>query len=181
MILPLPSAKFPVLLGEDVIRQRINELAADIATQYSGKKITSLTVLEGASYFSRDLRERLANRGADVVNYDITAKSYVGTSSTGVVQVSGVDGEIRGADVLVIEDIIDTGRTMAAVTEQLRHAGASSVRICSLLDKPSRRLDGLRGLRPDFCAFTVDDLFVIGYGLDFNGQYRDLRDICIYR
>ena len=163
----------PFISNEEIL-QRIAELAVELKHELEGWNPVMLTVLQGALPFARQLRSALEFEHEHGTVY---AKSYEGTESKGTVDVVlNLDTPLEGRDVVVIEDIVDTGRTATALTEQLLEHQAASVRMVSLLDKPSRRLVAYV---PAWTGFTIEDHFVIGFGLDYNGEYRELPDIRI--
>ena len=159
-----------VLITEKEIIDRVSELAEGIAKDYSSGHLHAIFVLKGAFIFSADLVRALSNNNVDVtVDYTI-AKSYVGTESTGEVKFS-MDVDVGGKEVLLIEDIIDTGRTIKKLKEELIKRKADSVRVVCLLDKPSRREVDIKA---DYVGFEIPDKFVVGYGLDCDEKYRHL-------
>ena len=164
-----------VLISEDEIRAAIEKAGADISASYDGRPILLVSILKGAFVFLADLCRAIS------VPCEIgfmVAKSYQGTNSTGKVNITmDLDRDISGYHVIIVEDIIDTGRTLKDVVEILRARGPLSLKVVTLLDKPSRR-------KVDFTAdvslFTIPDHFVIGYGLDCDEQYRSLPYIAEY-
>ena len=164
------------LISTASIQRRVRALGARVAADHAGRAPTILGVLDGACVFVADLMRAVPL--PDVRLRFVRATSYVGTTSTGGVQVVVPDG-LAGQDVVVVDEILDTGRTLRAVVDAVHGAGAASVRTCVLLDKPSRRVPG--GLpKADAVGFTIPDLFVIGYGLDLDGKFRHLPDIRIW-
>ncbi len=160
------------LITPEAIRERTAALADAINRDYAGREVTALVVLKGAMYFAADLTRMLT---VPVELEFVRAKSYQGTQSSGTVTFRRVtDPDLRGRHVLIIEDIVDTGRTTAALLDQLRSDGAASVALCTLLDKPSRRVVPVI---PDYIGFTVDDHFVVGYGLDLDDLHRALPGV----
>ncbi len=160
------------LISAAAIAERVRGLGAELADEFRGKRPLVLGVLNGAALFTADLVRAM---DIDLEIEFIHARSYAGTESTGRVILSRAeDLRVTGRSVLLVEDIVDTGRTLAALLERLRGQDPSSVTLCSLLDKPSRRIVPVQ---PDFTGFTIDDLFVVGYGLDYNEHYRNLPDI----
>ena len=154
------------------IAQGVRRLAAEIRKDYQGKNPILIGVLRGAFVFLADLIREL-----DIpLSIDFAGvESYRGTESTGRVRVTHpVRLPIRGRDVLVVEDIVDTGRTTSHLLEYIRGEGPASLRLCALLDKPSRREVQVH---IDYLGFTVPDRFLVGYGLDVDQQYRYLPDI----
>jgi hypoxanthine phosphoribosyltransferase len=165
-----------VLLSYETIQKRIQEMAAEISRDYAGRQPHLVGVLKGACPFMSDLCKWI-----DLpMTLDYIAVSSYGaaTKSTGEVKlVKDVDQGLEGRDVLVVEDIVDTGLTLNYLTRLLGARGPQSVKVATLLSKPSRRLVEAPA---DYVGFTIDDVFVVGYGLDFNQRYRNLRDILIY-
>ena len=157
------------LISAAAIAARVGELGLEITADYTGKRPLLLAVLKGASLFLADLaRELPIELELDFVQ----ARSYAGTRSTGNVALSRAeDLEVTGRHVIVVEDIIDTGRTAAALLERLRGLSPASLALCALLDKPSRRVVEVR---PDYTGFCINDHFVVGYGLDCDGLHRNL-------
>ncbi len=164
-----------VLLNADQIDKRIKELAKEITADYRSKKPLMVGVLKGAVVFLSDLIRYL-----DIpVEIDFIAVSSYGadTATSGVVQIQkDLDQSIQDKDVLIVEDIVDTGLTLDYLRRSLNSRCPKSLRVITLLDKPDRRkVDYL----PDYCGFNIPDHFVVGFGLDFNENYRQLPDICI--
>ena len=160
------------LITAAAIAARVAELGRQIAGDYHGKRPLLLAVLRGASLFVADLARALPME----LELDfIQARSYAGTRSTGSVALSRAeDLEVTDRHVIVVEDIIDTGRTAAALLERLHGLSPASLALCALLDKPSRRVVQVH---PDYTGFSIDDRFVVGYGLDCDGLHRNLPAI----
>jgi len=162
-----------VLITEQQIQQRVAELGAEISRDYAGGEVMLVCVLRGAVIFVADLLRHLTIPAS----VDFMAISSYGqdTRTTGVVRIlKDLDESIQDRDVLVVEDIVDTGLTLSYLLDNLHHRGARSVRVCTLLDKPARR----RVAVPlDYVGFTLPDRFVVGYGLDYAQRYRGLRHI----
>ena len=173
--MPSPVHRLRPLISAERIRARIAELAAAIRDHYDGGEFQLLGVLRGARRFTEDLHRALIGVGAPEW---IELASYgAGDVSSGRIELKrDVSDGVRDRHVLVVEDICDSGRTLAWLTEHLDSMGARSVKCCSLLDKPSRRVVPVS---PSFIGFTVPDLFVVGYGMDHDGRYRDLPDIAV--
>lgn len=153
------------LLTREQIESRIKELAKEIQKDYQGKDLYVLGLLKGSVVFMTDLIKEI---DLPLVIDFMSVSSYSGHTTTGVVKIlKDVDINMEGKDVLIVEDIIDTGLTLSHVTKLLKERGIKSLKICSLLDKPSRRLVEMKG---DYIGFEIPDKFVIGYGLD-NDQY----------
>jgi hypoxanthine phosphoribosyltransferase len=165
-----------VLLSHDAIQDRVREMGADIARDYAGKEPHLVGVLKGACTFMTDL-----GRAIDLpLTLDYIAVSSYGaaTKTSGEVQlVKDLDKGLEGRDLLVVEDIVDTGLTLNYLLKVLRARGPRSVKVAALLSKPSRRLVETP---VDYVGFTIEDHFVVGYGLDYNERYRNLRDIVVY-
>ncbi|MFM1873719.1 MAG: hypoxanthine phosphoribosyltransferase [Planctomycetota bacterium] len=166
---------FRVLFSHDEILRRCHELARAILDAHRDEPPTLVMVVEGARPFVRVL-QRLLPAGLPI--HEVRAKSYSGTTSTGQVELRGVESvPCKGRDVLLLEDIVDTGRTIAALREHFAGAGARSVRTAALLSKPSRRVVEAP---VEFVGFVIPDEFVIGFGMDLDGRYRELQDIVVY-
>ena len=163
------------LITEEQIRSKVFELAEQIARDNSSGKLHVLFVLKGAFVFCADLIRALSSHKLDITVDYVVAKSYVGTHSIGDVKCS-VDVDIKDREVLLLEDIIDTGRTIKALEEELQKMGPTSVRTVCLLDKPSRREVGIK---VDYVGFEIEEGFVVGYGLDCDEKYRHLPFIAV--
>jgi hypoxanthine phosphoribosyltransferase len=165
-----------VLLSHDAIQARVREMGAEIARDYAGREPHLVGVLKGAFAFMSDLC-----RAIDLpLTLDFIAVSSYGTTTktTGEVQlVKDLDTGLDGRDLLVVEDIVDTGLTLNYLLKVLRARGPKSVKVAALLSKPARRLVETP---VDYTGFTIPDTFVVGYGLDYNEKYRNLRDIVTY-
>jgi hypoxanthine phosphoribosyltransferase len=166
-----------VLLSHDVIQGRILEMGAEITRDYAGREPHLVGVLKGALPFMVDLM-----RSIDLaVTLDYIAVSSYGaaTKTSGEVKlVKDLDQGLEGRDLLVIEDIVDTGLTLNYLMNVLRARGPRTLKVASLLSKPSRRLVETP---VDYTGFTIEDHFVVGYGLDYNEKHRNLRDIMVYQ
>ena len=159
-----------VLLSEEEVDRRIAEIAAQISRDYEGKEIHMICVLKGGVFFTCELSKRVTVPGS----MDFMSVSSYGadTKSSGVVKiVKDLDLSIQGKDVLVVEDIIDSGRTLSYLLEYLNNQGPKSLRLCTLLDKPERRV---KEIHVDYTCFDIPDEFVVGYGLDYAQKYRNL-------
>jgi hypoxanthine phosphoribosyltransferase len=160
------------MLDSETLQARIKELAEELSGRYHGEPVVVLVVLKGAVPFSVDLLSKLSM--PLVVDY-IRAKSYADTESVGEVVFSHLPEEsLGGRHVLIVEDILDTGHTAERILEIVRAQHPASVTLAVLLDKPTRRL---RPVDADFTGFTIEDHFVVGYGLDYNERYRELDAI----
>lgn len=160
------------LLTAAQIRRRVAELAEHISRDYQGHEITVVTVLKGGAIFAADLIRQITV----AVTLDfIRAKSYEGTLSRGVVEVMVFpEVSLAGKQVLLVEDILDTGRTASAILERLKVENPATMKVCALLDKPTRRVTPVP---LDYRGFSIDDRFVVGYGLDYEERYRELPAI----
>ncbi len=166
-----------VLITTDQIEQMVEDVAAQINADYMPyQELIVIGILTGAYIFTADLTRHLNM----AVNVDfMQVSSYVGTESTGVLKIrKELTVDVAGKDVLVVEDIIDTGRTMALLKDLLYERGAKSVKLCAAFDKPDRRVNDLKA---DYVGLVIPDEFVVGYGLDLDGQYRNFRDVRIVR
>lgn len=158
------------MLTEDAVNERIRELGEKISEDYAGQEIRMICVLKGGSFFMCELAKRISVP----VSIDfMSVSSYGGdTKSSGVVKiVKDLDESITGKDVLVVEDIIDSGRTLSYLMAMLRDRGPKSLKLCTLLDKPDRRVIDVK---VDYTGFEIPDEFVVGYGLDYDQLYRNL-------
>lgn len=169
---PLPRT----LIAEEALSRRIAELAAEIDRDYAdSERLVAIGVLKGSVFFMVDLLKRL---NIEVAVDFFQTSSYGENTEPGEVRIrKDIDVSIRGADVLLVEDIVDTGYTLRTILDLLRWRGAKSVRLCALLDKASRRQVEVP---IDYRGFEIEDLFVVGYGLDYNEIYRNLRYIGVY-
>lgn len=159
-----------VLISEEKLQQRIKEIAKEIAEEYHGKEITFVCILKGSVSFTVDLAR---NMEEDVRLEFIRVSSYgEGTESTGEIKMKlDLKDSIEGKDVIVIEDIVDTGRTLSFLIEYLKLKKPNSVKLCALLNKEERRVCNVKA---DYVGFDIPDKFVVGYGLDYNEKYRNL-------
>ena len=158
-----------VLISEEELHKRIKELAKQIYEDYKGEELTFICILKGSIFFTVDLSKEMP---CDVNFEFIRVSSYHGQNSTGVIEMKvELQGDIKGKDVIIIEDIIDTGRTLSYLMEYLRSKGPKSLKICSLLDKKERRVCKMDA---DYVGFDIPDKFVLGYGLDVDEKYRNL-------
>lgn len=163
--------KIRILLTEEEVDRRINEVAAKISEDYAGREIHLICILKGGVFFTCELAKRLT---VPVSMDFMSVSSYgAGTESSGVVRiVKDLDEPLAGKDVLIVEDIIDSGRTLAYLIEVLKQRAPRSITLCTLLDKPERRVK--KQVTVEYTCFTIPDEFVVGYGLDFAQRYRNL-------
>ncbi|MCM1058492.1 MAG: hypoxanthine phosphoribosyltransferase [Firmicutes bacterium] len=164
------SEHIRVLLPEEKVAERIREIGEQISRDYAGKSIHMVCVLKGGSFFMCELAKRITVP----VSLDFMSVSSYGsdTKSSGVVKiVKDLDEPLQGKDVLVVEDIVDSGRTLSYLLEMLQDRKPASLRLCTLLDKPDRRVIDVK---VDYTGFEIPDEFVVGYGLDHDQLYRNL-------
>ena len=164
--------RISVMIPEEKIKSRIAELGEEISRDYEGKSIHMICVLKGGVYFMTALSERIDPEIP--VSLDFMSVSSYGddTKSSGIVRsIKDLDEPVEGKDVLVVEDIIDSGRTLYYLLDMLRARKPKSLRLCTLLDKPDRRE---RDVKVDYTAFVVEDNFVVGCGMDYHQNYRNL-------
>lgn len=162
-----------VLLTEEEVDKRIKEIGEQISRDYEGKSVHLICVLKGGSFFMCELAKRISVP----VSLDFMCVSSYGkdTKSSGVVKiVKDLDESIKDKDVIVVEDIVDSGRTLSYLLEMLGDRGPKSLRLCTLLDKPERRVIDVK---VDYTGFNIPDEFVVGYGLDYDQRYRNLAYI----
>ena len=165
-----------VLITESQIANRIVDIAEEITAHYRGRPLTVICLSNGAIVFAADLIRRIP---IPLQLDSISVSSYRGIESTGKVELDkGLKLCVKNRDVLIVDDILDTGLTLSKVIEEVEKAEPSSVKTCVLLNKPARRqLD----IEPDFSGFEIDNHFVVGYGLDYNEMYRNLPCIGILK
>ena len=161
-----------ILIKEADIRRRVDELGSQVSADYCGKQPVAVCILRGAIPFYADLIRRIS---LPVTVDTITVSSYgSGTTSGALKVITDMRTDVKGKDVLVVDDIIDSGRTSVALINMLKERGAASVKTCALLDKPSRRVVEIKG---DYVGFSIPDEFVVGYGLDWDEKFRNLPHI----
>lgn len=161
------------LYSPDSIARRVAELGAQIAADYAGRSPVLVSILKGSFVFAADLTRAIA---LPIRVEFLGVRSYDGTETTGAVQITqDLTHSIEGEEVLVVEDIVDTGLTISYIKNFLKARGATSVRVVSLLDKPVRRRVEVA---VEYVGFTVGDAFVVGYGLDCGEEYRNLPGLC---
>ena len=167
-----------VLLTEEQIQARIAEMGQELTREYEGKFPVVVGVLKGVVVFYADMVRKIQVP----CEMDFMAiSSYSGTDSTGKAVVKkDIGADIKGRHVLILEDIYDTGNSLNFTYNYLMSKGPASIKICTLLDKPARRKEGIT-LQPDYVGFTIPDAFVVGYGLDFNEKYRNLPYVGILK
>lgn len=159
-----------VLLSEEEVDARIKAIGEQISKDYAGKQVHLVCVLKGGSFFLCELAKRITVP----VSLDFMSVSSYGsdTKSSGVVKiVKDLDESLKDKDVIIVEDIVDSGRTLSYLMEMLRDRGPRSLHLCTLLDKPERRVVDVT---VDYTGFQIPDEFVVGYGLDYDQKYRNL-------
>ena len=159
-----------VLLTEEEVDKRIKEIGEQISKDYAGKAVHLVCVLKGGSFFMCELAKRITVP----VSFDFMSVSSYGSEkeSSGVVKiVKDLDEALEGKEVIIVEDIVDSGRTLSYLLEILQCRGPKSLSICTLLDKPERRV---ADVRVSYTGFEIPDEFVVGYGLDYDQRYRNL-------
>ncbi len=169
------AERISVLLSEEEVDKRIQEIGKEITKEYEGKTLHLICVLKGGVFFMCELAKRIEIP----VTMDFMAISSYGddTKSSGIIRiVKDLDQSITGKDVLVVEDIVDSGRTLSYLLEMLKDRKPNSLKLCTLLDKPDRRITDVK---VDYTGFKIPDEFVVGYGLDYAQKYRNLPYIGI--
>lgn len=159
-----------VMLSEEAVDKRIQQIGEEISRDYAGKQIHLVCVLKGGSFFMCELAKRITVP----VSLDFMSVSSYGSStkSSGVVKIiKDLDEPLKDKEVIVVEDIVDSGRTLSYLLEILQSRGPKSLKLCTLLDKPERRVTNVT---VDYTGFEIPDEFVVGYGLDYNQRYRNL-------
>jgi len=161
------------LISQKEIETKVGELASQIEKDYTGRELVIVCVLSGSMMFVTDLVRKISENV--FVKIDVlSASSYEGTESSGKVRINlDVRSDLRDKDVIVVEDIIDSGGTLDYILYHLRYQKPRSLKVCTFLDKPSRRREGL-SIHIDYLGFSIEDHFVVGYGLDYEQQYRNL-------
>ncbi len=166
-----------VLFTQEQLAQRVQEIADQITADYQGKEITLVSVLRGSFVFMADLCRRIDL--PCTVDFMSVSSYGSGTSSTGQVQITkDLSGDISGRHLLVVEDILDSGNTLSYLLKLLEQRKPASIRLCTLLDKPDRRV---KPVEVHYSGFTIPDAFVVGYGLDYAEHYRNLPYIGILK
>lgn len=163
--------KIKTLISEEEINKKLDELAAKINKDYEGKELHLICILKGGVMFMSELAKRLK---VTVTMDFMSVASYWGetTSSGNVKFIKDLDDPIEGKNVLIVEDIIDTGRTLSFLVKVLENKAPKDIKLCTLLDKPHRRV--VDDVNVDYVAFTIPDEFVVGFGLDYDQKYRNL-------
>ena len=162
-----------MLISNKEIIEKVKELGQRISNDYKDERITLVCILKGSLYFFADLSKEI---DLDAKLEFIRVASYEGQKSTGNIELKlDLDESLKDKNVIIVEDIVDTGRTMSYLINHFQEQKPKSLKICSLLDKPDKRI--VKGLKVDYVGFTIPDYYVFGYGLDLNQKYRNLPDI----
>ena len=158
-----------VLVSEEELKAKVAELGAQISRDYEGKNLVLVSILKGSVVFMADLM-RAVSIPCSIDFMVVSSYGGSNTTTSGLVKIIK-DGDLSGKDVLIVEDILDTGVTLSNLVPMLKMRNPNSVKICTILDKPSRRK---ADIQPDYEGFQVPDEFVVGYGLDYDEKYRNL-------
>lgn len=172
----LSPVTLPVLISRDAIAKRIAEMGAEIDRDLAGESVLLVGVLKGAAIFLSDLARAITIQ----CTFDFVAVSSYGkgTRSSGAVKlIKDLDQPIENRNIILVEDILDTGLTISFLKRMLLQHRPRSLRVATLLDKPQRRLEAIQA---EYVGFNIPNHFVIGYGMDYAERYRNLRDICIF-
>lgn len=172
----MPSTFDRVLITSDQIQQRIREMAAEIDADYPEGPIYLISILKGSFIFVADLVRALQKHSVRIEFMGISSYGKAKTSSGQVKVTRDLDANIEGHNVLIVEDIIDSGVTLSYLTRLLQQRHPKSLEIATLLDKPERRI---QPVKVKYVGFQIPDEFVVGYGLDYGEDYRNLKDICV--
>lgn len=166
----MEDKKRNILLNEEQIHERIKELGEIISKDYAGKKLYVLSLLRGSFIFAADLVRQITIPAK--IGFMTTSSYGHSEESSGIVKVvHDVPDNIEGFDVLIVDDIVDSGITMNFVANHVKKLGAASIKTCALLDKPSRRQVDIK---PDYYCFEIEDVFVVGYGLNYGDYFRNI-------
>ena len=166
----MDAKKRNILLSKETIDERVKVLGRELAKDYEGKNLYVLSLLRGSFIFTADLVRAIDGR-VKVGFMTTSSYGHSETSSGKVEIINDIPDNIEGFDVLIVDDIVDTGYTMKFIIDHIKNLGATSVKSCVLLDKPSRRK---AQIHPDYCCFEIEDVFVVGYGLDYGNYYRNV-------
>lgn len=159
-----------VLVSEQQLKDKVAQLGAQISQDYAGKDLVLVSILKGAVVFMADLMRAVTIPCS--IDFMVVSSYGAGTTTTGLVKIiKDLDSDLSGKDVLIVKDILDTGVTLSNLVPMLKMRDPNSVRICAILDKPSRRRADIQA---DYIGFQVPDEFVVGYGLDYDEKYRNL-------
>lgn len=162
--------RIEILLTEEQLNKRIAEIAEDITKDFGNEDLTLVCVLKGGVMFMTDLAKRL-NQKVEFEFIDVSSYGNNTVSSGNITLNKTIDSCIEGKNVILLEDIVDTGRTLSYLVEYLKSKKPATLKLCTLLDKPSRRVVEMNA---DYIGFTIPDAFIVGYGLDYAQKYRNL-------
>lgn len=164
-----------VLISREEIETVVSDLAEQITRDYAGKEIVIVGVLKGSFIFMADLVRQI--KLPVIIDFMSVSSYYGGTKSSGIVKIiKDLDIDIAGRDVLIVEDIVDSGLTLLNLKEMLMTRNPASLRVCAAFDKPDRRKADITA---EYTGMKIPDAFIIGYGLDYDGMYRNLPDVCV--
>lgn len=167
--MPFYDSEVEVLIEPQRLASRVREMGAQLTRDYRGKELTIVSILKGAVFFASDLVRSI---DLPLTMEFLGVSSYLGTETTGEVRItSDMTKPMAGKDLLIVEDIIDTGLTMKFIMENLQARHPASLKVCALLEKPAR---AVTRIDIDYRGFTIDDVFVVGYGLDYSERFRNL-------
>lgn len=167
--------RIEVLITEDTLNKRITEIAEDITKDFGNKDLILVCVLKGGVMFMTDIAKKL-NQKVEFEFIDVSSYGNETVSSGKISLNKDIENSIEGKNVILLEDIVDTGRTLNYLIEYLKEKNPAVLKVCTLLDKPSRRIVDINA---DYIGFTIPDSFIVGYGLDYAQKYRNLPYIGI--
>ena len=166
-----------ILISQEEIHDAVKKLGAVLTEEYDGKDLIAISVLKGAAIFMADLIREIKSPLA--IDFMAVSSYGSGVKTSGVVKIiKDLDRPIEGKDVLIVEDVLDSGMTLSYLVELLKDRNPRSLRIAALLDKPSRRITDIKA---DYTCFEIPDEFVVGYGLDYDEKYRNLPFIAVLK
>ena len=161
-----------ILVSEEALKAKVAELGAQISRDYEGRNLVLVSILKGSVVFMADLM-RAVTIPCSIDFMVVSSYGGSNTTTSGLVKIiKDLDGDLSGKDVLIVEDIIDSGRTLAYLIEILKQRNPESIHLCTLLDKPERRVK--KQVKVDYTCFEIPDEFVVGFGLDYDQKYRNL-------
>ena len=167
-----------ILVSEEALKAKVAELGAQISRDYEGRNLVLVSILKGSVVFMADLM-RAVTIPCSIDFMVVSSYGGSNTTTSGLVKIiKDLDADLTGRDVLIVEDILDTGITLSKLVPVLKMRNPGSVKICTILSKPSRRM---ADIEPDYCGFEVPDEFVVGFGLDYDERYRNLDSIAVLK
>lgn len=168
-----------ILISEEEIKKRVMELGRQISKDYAGKELIIIGVLKGAVIFLSDLVRNIDSSVKVKIDFLAVSSYGASTKTSGIVRIiKDIDTDIKGCEVLIVEDIMDTGLTLSYLSRLMMERQPRGLKVCVLLDKPERHQSEVN---IDYCGFTIPDEFVVGYGLDYAGLWRNLPSIYVVR